>query len=127
MSDQEEETSNQPAREEGSPGEVNETPEEEQDHPYSEEKEDSDHPYTEEKEAPPEADDNLNKQVRIFEKYLEESGLTLAFQTIFAEILTKKIQPANVFTYTSMRLREIGKEIAHLLPQNLTANLGKNK
>ena len=69
----------------------------------------------------------VSKQIQMFEKYLEDSGLSLTFQIIYAEILTKKIEPANVFTYTAMRLREIGKEVAHLLPSNLTANLASSK
>ena len=69
------------------------------------------------------AEEQVNKQLQMFEKYLEESGITMAFQLIFAEILTKKIEPNNVFTYTAMRLRQIGKEIAHLLPKNLTSNI----
>jgi Ca2+-binding EF-hand superfamily protein len=68
-------------------------------------------------------EEQINKQLQMFEKYLEESGITMAFQLIFAEILTKKIEPGNVFTYTAMRLRQIGKEIAHLLPKSLTANI----
>ena len=72
------------------------------------------------------AEDQINKQLQMFEKYLEESGITMAFQLIFAEILTKKIEPSNVFTYTAMRLRQIGKEIAHLLPKNLTASIADN-
>ena len=71
-------------------------------------------------------EEQINKQLQMFEKYLEESGITMAFQLIFAEILTKKIEPNNVFTYTAMRLRQIGKEIAHLLPKNLTANITEN-
>jgi Ca2+-binding EF-hand superfamily protein len=69
--------------------------------------------------------ERLRKQVQMFEKYLEDSGMTMAFQIIFAEIITKKIEPANVFTYTAMRLRQIGKEIAHLLPKNLTAGISE--
>lgn len=72
------------------------------------------------------AEEQINKQLQMFEKYLEESGITMAFQLIFAEILTKKIEPNNVFTYTAMRLRQIGKEIAHLLPKNLTANISES-
>jgi Ca2+-binding EF-hand superfamily protein len=72
------------------------------------------------------AEEQINKQLQMFEKYLEESGITMAFQLIFAEILTKKIEAANVFTYTAMRLRQIGKEIAHLLPKNLTANIAEH-
>ena len=79
----------------------------------------------------PEDDDEqekqVNKQIQMFEKYLEDSGISVSFQIIYAEILTKKIEPANVFTYTAMRLRQIGKEIAHLLPANLTAALGDGK
>ena len=41
----------------------------------------------------------------IFEKYLEESGLTMAFQVIMAEIITKKIIEEQIFAYTAMRLR----------------------
>lgn len=66
------------------------------------------------------------RQVRMFERYLEDTGLTKAFQIIFAEIISKKIEPANVFAYCAMRLRQIGKEIAHLLPKNLTANLAES-
>ena len=65
------------------------------------------------------------RQVRMFERYLEDTGLTKAFQIIFAEIISKKIEPANVFAYCAMRLRQIGKEIAHLLPKNLTASLAE--
>ena len=72
------------------------------------------------------AEEQINKQLQMFEKYLEESGITMAFQLIFAEILTKKIEANNVFTYTAMRLRQIGKEIAHLLPKNLTANISEH-
>lgn len=47
----------------------------------------------------------------MFEKYLEESGLSLAFQIIFAEIISKKISEDQVFAYTAMRLRQIGNEL----------------
>jgi len=70
-----------------------------------------------------EEEERIQKQVKLFEKYLEDSGVSMAFQLIYAEILSKKIEPNNVFTYTAMRLRQIGKEVAHLLPKNLTANL----
>lgn len=72
------------------------------------------------------AEEQINKQLQMFEKYLEESGITMAFQLIFAEILTKKIDAGSVFSYTAMRLRQIGKEIAHLLPKNLTANISEH-
>ncbi|CAG9310987.1 unnamed protein product [Blepharisma stoltei] len=67
--------------------------------------------------------DQAEQQIRLFEKYLQDSGIAMAFQIIYTEILTKKIDPSNVFTYTAMRLRQIGKEVAHLLPKNLTAQL----
>eukprot|EP00359_Climacostomum_virens_P001004 CAMPEP_0204896714 /NCGR_PEP_ID=MMETSP1397-20131031/326_1 /ASSEMBLY_ACC=CAM_ASM_000891 /TAXON_ID=49980 /ORGANISM="Climacostomum Climacostomum virens, Strain Stock W-24" /LENGTH=154 /DNA_ID=CAMNT_0052064369 /DNA_START=113 /DNA_END=577 /DNA_ORIENTATION=+ len=83
------------------------------------------HHLTPEEEQQRQEQERLHKQVQMFEKYLEDSGITMAFQIIFAEIITKKIEPANVFTYTAMRLRQIGKEIAHLLPKNLTAGLAE--
>ena len=48
------------------------------------------------------------------EEYLNESGLSLAFNIIFAELISKQILPENYFTYTSMRLTQIGKEIEGL-------------
>ena len=59
------------------------------------------------------------KDIVRFEKYVEASGIAKIFQIIFAEVVTKKIEPANVFAYTAMRLRQIGKEVAHLLPPEL--------
>jgi hypothetical protein len=38
----------------------------------------------------------------------------LAFNIIFAELISKQILPENFFTYTSMRLTQIGKEIEGL-------------
>ncbi|CAG9315069.1 unnamed protein product [Blepharisma stoltei] len=72
-----------------------------------------------------EIEEQVNRQLHMFEKYLDDSGLAMAFQLIFAEILTKKIDANNVFTYTAMRLRQIGKEIAHLLPKDLTSQLAE--
>jgi Ca2+-binding EF-hand superfamily protein len=68
----------------------------------------------------------VDKQLQLFEKYLQETGISLAFQIIYTEIITKKIDADNVFTYTAMRLRQIGKEVAHLLPENLAANISEN-
>jgi hypothetical protein len=59
----------------------------------------------EEEERRKKREAELSKQVSLFEKYIEDSGLTSAFQLIFAEIITKKIPPNNVFTYAAMRLR----------------------
>mmetsp|Transcript_11337 Transcript_11337/g.12466 ORF Transcript_11337/g.12466 Transcript_11337/m.12466 type:complete len:142 (-) Transcript_11337:235-660(-) len=61
------------------------------------------------------------RQAELFEKYLEDSGLTVAFQIIFAEIISKKVDPSQVFTYTAMRLRQIGAELNPLLPDSLKA------
>ena len=45
------------------------------------------------------------------EAYVNESGLSLAFNIIFAELISKQILPENFFAYTAMRLKQIGKEI----------------
>ena len=50
----------------------------------------------------------------MFEKYLEETGLSLSFQIIFTEIIQKQISEEQVFAYTAMRLRQIGKELESL-------------
>ena len=51
------------------------------------------------------------EQALMFEKYLEESGLSLSFQIIFTELIQKQIAEDQVFAYTAMRLRKIGKEL----------------
>ena len=48
------------------------------------------------------------------ENAIEESGLPMAFNVIFSELISKQILPENFFTYTSLRLKEIGKEIEDL-------------
>ena len=53
-------------------------------------------------------------QFQKLEEYVNESGLALAFNIIFAELISKQILPENFFTYTSMRLKQIGKEIEGL-------------
>ena len=62
--------------------------------------------------------DSKNKekeaQFQRLEEYVNESGLSLAFNIIFAELISKQILPENFFTYTSMRLKQIGKEIEGL-------------
>lgn len=70
-----------------------------------------------------EIEEKVTRQIQLFEKYLEDSGISLAFQIIYAEILTKKVDPHNVFAYTAMRLRQIGQELKYLLPENLTATI----
>ena len=54
------------------------------------------------------------KQYKKLEDYMNETGLALAFNIIFAELISKQILPENFFTYTSMRLIQIGKEIEGL-------------
>jgi len=54
-----------------------------------------------------------------FDNYIENSGLTLAFKVIFSEILNKHIHQDNLFQYTAMRLRQIGKELEDLKTGNV--------
>ena len=54
------------------------------------------------------------EQALMFEKYLEETGLSLSFQIIFTEIIQKQIAEDQVFAYTAVRLRQIGKELENL-------------
>ena len=49
------------------------------------------------------------EQYKKLEAYISESGLTLAFNIIFAELISKQILPENFFSYTAMRLKQIGK------------------
>lgn len=44
----------------------------------------------------------------MFRRYLDNTGIAKAFQIIFAEILDKKIESAKVFSYSALRLRQIG-------------------
>ena len=53
-------------------------------------------------------------QFQKLEEYVNESGLSLAFNIIFVELISKQTLPENFFTYTSMRLKQIGKEIEGL-------------
>ena len=54
------------------------------------------------------------QQYKKIENAIEESGLPMAFNVIFSELITKQILPENFFTYTSLRLKELGKEIEGL-------------
>ena len=74
-----------------------------------------------EKEKNIEITDELKKkkkenenQYKKLENTIEESGLPMAFNVIFSELISKQILPENFFTYTSLRLKEIGKEIEGL-------------
>ncbi|MCQ2821683.1 MAG: hypothetical protein MJ252_30865 [archaeon] len=60
-------------------------------------------------------------------EYLNESGLNLAFNIIFAELITKQINQENFFPYTAMRLKEIGKELEGIKDKEITVdNLDAN-
>lgn len=54
------------------------------------------------------------KNAEEYERYVEETGLGMAFKVIFAEILSKKIPEDAVFAYTAARLRQIGEDIAFI-------------
>ena len=54
------------------------------------------------------------KEYKKIENTIEESGLPMAFNVIFSELISKQIMPENFFTYTSLRLKELGKEIEGL-------------
>jgi hypothetical protein len=45
------------------------------------------------------------------DEYLNNNGLSFAFNLIFSEIVDKKIPSESHFEYTMMRLRQLGKEI----------------
>ena len=62
----------------------------------------------------------------MFEKYLDESGLTLAFQIIMAEIITKKVSEEQIFPFTAMRLRQMGQELDHIEKQANAGTLHSN-
>ena len=62
----------------------------------------------------PEKVKKRQEQALMFEKYLDETGLSLSFQIIFTEIIQKQIAEDQVFAYTAVRLRQIGKELENL-------------
>ena len=67
-----------------------------------------------------------DEQYKKLEDYVNETGLSLAFNIIFAELISKQIMPENFFTYTSMRLKQIGKEIEGLKTKE-TINANNNE
>ena len=67
------------------------------------------------------------KNANNFNSYLEESGLPEAFQLIFSELVSKKINTQNYFSYVSMRLRQLGKEINELKNQEENDNDNENE
>lgn len=46
-----------------------------------------------------------------FEKFLDDSGIKVGFQVIFAEILEKRVPPDQMFPYAIARLRSFSKEM----------------
>ena len=64
-------------------------------------------------------DEIVRREVKALEKYLQDTGLHMAFQVIYTEILQKKIDSQHAFAYIAMRLRQIGKEVHELLPPHL--------
>jgi hypothetical protein len=47
----------------------------------------------------------------MFERYINDTGISSAFQLIFTELITKNINTDDYFTYAAGRLRQIGREI----------------
>jgi hypothetical protein len=62
------------------------------------------------------------EKVDEFQKYLSESGLPEAFELIFSELISKGIKQENFYSYTAMRLRQIGKEVDELKSESNTQN-----
>ena len=46
-----------------------------------------------------------------FEKYLNESGIKLGFEIIFAEIIEKRVPQELMFPYAIARLKQMAQEI----------------
>jgi hypothetical protein len=54
------------------------------------------------------------QQAEQFKSYLHSKGISLAFQVIFSEILSKNMEEGQVFGYTAMRLRQIGEDLDNI-------------
>jgi hypothetical protein len=52
------------------------------------------------------------KRFNVNQRYLNQQGISLSFQVIFAEIIQKKIPKQKVFEYTATRLRQIGNDLS---------------
>lgn len=65
--------------------------------------------------------EKLAKDYDRLKDYINESGLSLAFNIIFSELITKQIAEENFFTYTAMRLKEIGKELDKIPNENASS------
>ena len=66
------------------------------------------------KEMPPLNSKNIDNKDKKIENIIDECGIPMAFNVIFSELISKQIMPENFFTYTSLRLKEIGREIEKL-------------
>ena len=55
------------------------------------------------------------KKALKFKNYLNKTGIPIAFQAIFAEILTKNIPKEKALSYCSMRLRQIGNDLMQIV------------
>ncbi len=60
-----------------------------------------------------------NKAAEQLQKYLQSTGISLAFQLIFSEIVQKKIPSDKVFGYASHRLKQIGADLQELKAQKI--------
>lgn len=47
-----------------------------------------------------------------FQKFLQQTGISDAFQVIFSEVIDKKLKEDVSYKYTADRLREIGKGLS---------------
>lgn len=69
-----------------------------------------------------EIQDKRREQANRFEEYMQQSGLSTAFQLIFSELIAKQVNPENYFSYVAIRLRDIGKELNDLKQQSEPAD-----
>lgn len=58
------------------------------------------------------------EQAKLFEDFVNNTGITTAFQIIFSELISKEISTDNYFTYVAVRLKEIGKELNDIKEKN---------
>jgi hypothetical protein len=58
-------------------------------------------------------------QAQYFEKYINETGIAIAFQLIFSELITKKIPVSDYYTYTAKRLRDFENQKANFPKNNI--------
>lgn len=49
-----------------------------------------------------------------FDKYIEETGISAAFQMIFTEIITKSLPAEDQFSYAVSRLKQMDRDLANM-------------